>query len=544
MLAALTALTGCSGGGGSQKQAKANDGVLTIAKDGPRYPKNFNWYGANQNGTVPGLHLLYESPFELDAQHPGKLTPKLAESYEMEDGGSTMVFHVRKGVKWSDGTEMSAKDFAYTFNFVNGDACPDPTKCWAKKPAEATDQYTAKVYFNGPEFQQIANYAMYYPIYPEHIWTKRDRKTDINQDAVGTGPFKVKSFDPQQVVYSIRDDYWGGKGNGVKEVKFIPYGTAGGVQAQLNRGEIDLAEGSAPGVMKDYVALNKDLNHYTVYPGGGSQLITMNATKLPTSDIAVRTALRDSLDLQAAADLSGVGFTVPSVVGLDTKVYADSLLPEFKEPHKGDVEKAKKTLADAGWTVVDGNLTKDGKAYPLSLNVDNGHPTWMQLGQVYTDQWQKALGIKVAWAPTPTQVFNKQAVLGNYTLFASGGIANGNYYQAYAQYSKGNLRPIGSDENVWGNYGRWANVDVQKATKAMQAIKPDDTDAMKPIAETIQKAVATEAPYIPAMTSTNNIMWSSRKWTGLPDPGTSPWIPAVGNLNATIDLVMALKPAQ
>ena len=152
------------------------------------------------------------------------------------------------------------------------------------------------------------------------------------------------------------------------------------------------------------------------------------------------------------------------------------------------------------------------------------------------------LGLTVGWMPTPTQVFNKESTLGNYGLFASGGISNGNYYQAYAQFSKSNLKEVG-DDVIYGNYGRWANETMFTDTKALSSIKVDDLDAVTPLAQEMQKAIAAEAPFIPAMTNTTPILWSSRKWTGFPEPGTTKYIPSATNLNNAIDTFMMLEPA-
>ncbi|MGJ6981079.1 ABC transporter substrate-binding protein [Aestuariimicrobium soli] len=544
---AALVLAACSGQGGAKpgegKGSSGNDGVLTVADGGPSYPKNFNWYGANQNGTAPGLNLIYESPFMLDYTQPGKLVPWLAESYEMTDDGTTMVFHLRKGVKWSDGTEMTAEDFAFTLGFVNGEAGADPEKYWTKKLPEATDKYTCKVFFHSKEFQQMSNYALYYPIFPAHIWKSRDRKTDTNENPVGTGPFTVESFDPQLVTYKLRDDYWGGKGNGVKTVKYVPTAPVGGMQSQLDRGELDVTEASAAGVKKDFVDKNPELNHYSVYPSGGSIIMTLNCTKLPFKDAAVRRAFRGALDLQAAVDLAATGVGVPSVTGLDTKIYADTLKPEYAEPLKADVEAAKKELADAGWTVSGGNLTKDGKSYPLSLFLDNADQVMMQMGQVLIDQWTKALGVKVTWQPTPTTVFNDKGLSALYDMWVQGAVPGGNYYIAYGQYAKSLLRPPGTKEDVWGNNGRWDNKQIQDALALMKDTRTDDVDKLLPAYHAIQDAVAKDAPFIPLYTNGRNLMWSSRKWTGFPEPASSNYSPGVGGVNTAIATLLALKPA-
>ena len=61
----------------------------------------------------------------------GKTTPMLASSYKWSNGNKTLTFTIRSGVKWSDGTPMTANDVAYTFNLTKKNSALDLTGAWS-----------------------------------------------------------------------------------------------------------------------------------------------------------------------------------------------------------------------------------------------------------------------------------------------------------------------------------------------------------------------------------------------------------------------------
>lgn len=556
---AAIALGACSGGSfGNQPNEATNDGIMTIALntnpgvgESNQFVKNWNFWAVGGKGVAPGMSLLYETLLGLDKAQPGKLTPALAESYEMKDGGKQLVYHLRKGVKWSDGVEFTAKDVKWTYDRAIGDACTDRVKgedgewdykCWVASKVKTPDPYTAVVQFNEPDRQQVLNFAAWYPIFPEHVWSKKNVDKDQNLEPVGTGPFRVKDFKPEIIKYELRDDYWGGTSKGVKEVHLIPGASVGARQAQLSRGEIDWTVGSAAGVLTDFVQPDPANNHYRFYPNGGGYGVIFNHTVAPFDDVNVRKALRDAIDPTKARDAAAVGYTIPTPAGLDPTMYAPVLNPETSQPQQQNLEAAKASLAASGYTVnASGNLEKGGKEYPITLYVNVSNDQDMQAGPIFVSQWKEGLGLSVKIQTPAETVFNKAASKGEYPLFF-GTVAGGtSLYFAYQGYSVQNTVAIGA-ESPSVNYGRWKNAKVSDAAYGLQDVDPGDFDATSPLAATIAEQAGAEAPFIATEGTGYQVMWSSRKWDGMPETGQA-FVPSLDNYQDPIQTILAMTPS-
>lgn len=550
--AAALALSACSGGSFGNKAAE-NDGVMTIALNttDTQFAKNWNFWAVGGKGVAPGMTLMYETLLGLDKSNPGKLTPALAESYEMTDGGKKLVYHLRKGVKWSDGTEFTSKDVKWTYDRAIGDACTDKEKnekgeldfkCWVATLVQTPDAHTAIIQFNEPDRQQVLNFASWYPIFPEHIWSKKDVEKDQNLEPVGTGPFTVKDFKPEIVKYQIRDDYWGGKGKGVKEVRIIPGASVGARQAQLKRGEIDWTTGAAAGVLTDFVEPDPDNNHYRFYPNGGGYGVIFNHTVEPFDELNVRKALRDSLDPTKARDAAAVGYTIPTLAGLDPTMYA-GVLPSVSRPQQQDNDAAAASLAASGYTVnADGNLEKGGKEFPITLYINVSNDQDMQAGPIFVSQWKEVLGLNVKIQTPAETVFNKSAAQGRYPMFF-GTVAGGtSMYFAYQGYSVQNTVAIGEDSPSV-NYGRWKNAAVSDAAYGLQGVDPGDYEGTKPLATTISDEMISNAPFIATEGTGYQVMWTSRKWDGMPEVGKATYVPSLDNYQDPIQTILNLAPS-
>ena len=534
---ALT-LVGCSGavaGGG-----KAGGTILTLGADAGasnQFPENFNANGGGTGG--PGIGFFYETLFRVSTKNGGKLEPMLAEKVVYSNAGATATYTLRKGVKWSDGTPFTADDVAYTYNFVFGDPAPDG---FIKEPVKALDELTVEVNYNGPNYQQDTNMSMYYPVYPKHIYEKAgDHSKFVDKKPVGTGPGVLKNFSGQLVEITIRDDYWGGKAHGVSEVHIIPTGTVGNIQSSISAGKVDWADGGGAGVLTQFLGMNKD-NHYEYFPDGSSRGVLFGCNYAPLNDPAVRRALRDTVDLTPATKAVGIGYTVPSVTGLNLDLYKSYLLPEYAQPLAPNVEKAKADLAAAGFTVVGGNLTKDGKAYPLRLFVNLDQPTDIVVAPMIIDQWKKNLGINVTYMPTPDTIF--QAKIHDYEMAVWTANLNGSPYNAYQGYSWANLAP-GPQKNGYGNQGMWKMPkEANDALMALQAVPMEETAKITSLLQVIQKAVAEGAPYLSYMSGGSGEMWTVKNWTGFPSvEGDFNYRSSIGGYNNVGITTMALKQA-
>lgn len=268
-----TMAVACSGGSGSGGSDAGGDdgegGGLFVIGTGVtatnQFAKNFNRYGGGD--TAPGLDLIYEPLFRLSSKDGGQLLPMLAESADHSEDGTEVTYHLRKNVTWSDGEPFTSKDVLFTLGSIYGKPNPEPAEdefVWLAAPIETPDDHTVTVKYNSDQRQQEVNLALYYPIVPAHIYQDGDKlefPQDIMDNPIGTGPGVLKSFDTQLVSYELRDDYWGGTSQ-VGEVQFVPAGQAGNIETQITKGDIDFAEGGAPGVVNGFAAA-ADTNNYT-----------------------------------------------------------------------------------------------------------------------------------------------------------------------------------------------------------------------------------------------------------------------------------------
>ena len=283
--------------------------------------------------------------------------------------------------------------------------------------------------------------------------------------------------------------------------------------------------------------MDKDHNGYNYYADGSTRGIILSTHSLPTSDVAVRKALRASVDMGVVAKAGGVGYTVPSVTGLDPVIYANMLKPEFKKPMAPDVEAAKKFLKDAGWTVQNGNLCKDGKEYPLQLTIRNDNPVEMATMPIVVSQWKDNLGINVKFTPMPKEVFDPAQAMGEYDMSLWTTNAAGGAFNAYTMYMQTKNYKLG-DKKADGNYGRWkCSKEADEAIANLPKVPQDDIKEITRRRQILQQAVYDDAPYIPVQNSGTGGMYTTKKWSGLKKAEDVDYFPRASGYNNMIHTV-------
>jgi len=180
-------------GNGNGNKAATNS-TLTISNEaGALWTCGFN--PLNAADTMLSYGFVYEPLVYMNSLQQGKPTPMLASSYKWGAGNKSLTFTIRSGVKWSDGTPMTASDVAYTFNLTKKYSALDLTGSWSVlSSVTATDASTVTMTFKHvavPYFYYIADQT---PIVPEHIYSKMaNPTTDPNKAPVGTGPYTRRS---------------------------------------------------------------------------------------------------------------------------------------------------------------------------------------------------------------------------------------------------------------------------------------------------------------------------------------------------------------
>jgi peptide/nickel transport system substrate-binding protein len=177
--------------------------------------------------------------------------PGLAESWETSSDGLSWTYHIRQGVKWSDGEDLTAHDVVYTFQRVldgeieNGQYGGYLTYV---TDVQATDDYTVEITTSEPSPSML---RLAVPILPEHIWQDIDGEevaTFANTDSpVGSGPFRLVEARPNQFYrFAANKDHWTG-GPKIDELVLRIFADDEALAQALRTGEIDMLQDiSAP----------------------------------------------------------------------------------------------------------------------------------------------------------------------------------------------------------------------------------------------------------------------------------------------------------
>ncbi|MBR4395870.1 MAG: peptide-binding protein [Eubacteriaceae bacterium] len=329
----------------------------------------------------------------------------LADSYSIEDSGTTFRFHIRKGVKFSNGAELTPK---HVIESIQKTAVENSRGYQLKlASAEVDGEYAV--------FHTTEPYAAFIYVITEPMCIVVDTDEDMsNFDIypICTGPYKVIDHVPDEKwELEANEYYW----KGVAKIKYITnYNIAGDTRIQaLISGQIDMAYSPSTAtlsLMEGYSNLKR-----IDALGTRESDIAINCREgRPTADKNLRLALAYALDRAVLAQVSGNGTSEPLA-----KCFPDSTgydLSNVKAPDY-DVEKAKEYLEKAGYTQKNDEgyvLDKDGNELVLKILLSSSSNTAVFVSMI--DMW-KAVGIHVELDPMESVSDKRQSgdfdILGN-----------------------------------------------------------------------------------------------------------------------------------
>ncbi|AYD02651.1 ABC transporter substrate-binding protein [Neorhizobium sp. NCHU2750] len=278
------------------------------------------------------MENVSETLTELDVRGKKGVMPRLAEKWEQTADGAWR-FHLRQGVKFSDGKPFTAKDVKYSFDRIFSDKNVCESRRYfggIKFDVKVVDDYT--IDFKADPVQPILPLLMsLVTIVPDGT------SLEFIRQPVGTGPYKLTDWTPgQQIVLQARDDYWGKKPE-VTKATYLFRADPAVRAAMVQAGEADLApsisQTDATNPKTDFSYLDSE----TVY-------LRLDHNIAPVNDVRVRKALNLAIDRKAF-----LGTLVPQDAVLATALVPPTTLgwnPDVKVfPY--DPEQAKKLLAEA-----------------------------------------------------------------------------------------------------------------------------------------------------------------------------------------------------
>jgi peptide/nickel transport system substrate-binding protein len=307
-------------------------------------------------GLDPALAVLGASHQIIDLVYSGltKLNdnaepqPDLAESWDIDQTGINYTFHLRKGVKWHDGQPFTAADVVTTFKRLTDKATgyAYATQVESVKEVKAIDANTVEIILSQPTGPFLTFLA--FPgnfIVPKHIV---EAGSTLTSAPIGTGPYKFVSYSPnQQLILEANPNYYvpGVPKTHRLDIKYIADDTER-ANALLG-GSIDFASRVGP---KDYDQIVATAGFKgTEFVGGRWFWIMTNTSVDPISSPLVRRAISYALDRQALADTLFFGHAKPITGGpIPPWNWAYDASTDAIPP-RGDVEKAKQLLIQAGF---------------------------------------------------------------------------------------------------------------------------------------------------------------------------------------------------
>ena len=382
---------------------------------------------------TPFLANCFEGLVTYDEK--GEVVPGNAESWESNDDLTQFTFHLRDGLKWSDGSDLTAEDYVYSalrvltpsttaeyLNMisdyvVNGKEYYDGTVSAEEVGVKALDdktiQYTLKA--PCPYFVDLVSMQVYFPVQKATIEANGDKWTASAEAYVSNGPFKVTQINMgESYVLEKNDNYWDAENVTLKKLTYRYILDLSTALTAFENNEVDGVRMVSSGDIARLKAEKAGLNTAPIY---GTVYYNFNCEKEPYNNPLVRKALNLAIDRDAiinnVAQLDAVpafSFYAPGYV-VDGKDLTDGR-SDFGLSSTANPEEAKKALAEAGYP--------DGEGFPtiqLSFYSDDNVK---KIAEAVKEMWEQNLGIKVEVSSADWAVFYSDVQAGNYEVAAMG----------------------------------------------------------------------------------------------------------------------------
>ncbi len=342
--------------------------------------------------TSAGKREIFFNIFEglVKADPDGNFVPALAESFEISDDATTFTFHIRKGVKFHNGADLTAEDVIYTLDKCRGTETGVPLlSAYAEiDTVTAIDDDTVEIKLKAPNIEYLA--YLNTAIIPHDY-------ADQETFPIGTGPYKFKSRSVQEnIVLEKFADYWGTPGY-LDEVTFRIIENTDALVMALRSGSVDL---SVHRVASDVQEIG-DEYELLESPTNLIQALYLNNAVEPLNNLKVRQALNYAVNVEDVMLITNDGLGTP----IGSSIYPSFgkyFMPELADAYPYNPEKAKELLTEAGYP--------DG--FSLTITAPSNYAVHVNAAQVLAEQL-KAVGIDakinlVEWATWLSDVYKER----------------------------------------------------------------------------------------------------------------------------------------
>ena len=419
-------LTGCGGAGntaettaaaGAENSAAASEAGASEGKEELVFVNYRDIRDLNPHlyaGEMYAQEMLYETLVNITADgYEGCL----AESWDISDDGKTYTFHIRDGVKFSDGEVCDANAIKANFDAIieNKDRHTWLEMMNLLVGVSAPDDKTFVIELSEPYYPLLTELGVTRPFAMISPKAMKDGSTKDGVNAyIGTGPYVLTDFvTDEYAVFEANENYWGEQPKIKKiTVKVIPDNQTRILA--LEKGEIDMIFGKN---MIDADAINQytgnDKFTVSLSDPTSTRQIVLNTTRDVLADKEVRQALQHATNKQAISDGIFYGLEQPAdTLFAKTVPYCDIDL----EPYAYDVELAQSMLDEAGWVVgADKIREKDGQKLNIDLLYNSDSVTEKAIAEYLQSEYQK-IGISLNIHGEEEQSYRDNMKAGNFDM--------------------------------------------------------------------------------------------------------------------------------
>jgi len=547
-LAAAVALAGCGGssstssGTNASANSKGSGGsssVLTVESSQQNaITQNFNPFIQSSAATLLGAtSLVYEPLLQANAIKPGQYYPWLATGYTWSNGGNSITFTIRPGVKWSNGAPLTAADVAFTYDLLKKYADVNNTGLAINRVSASGNQVT--ITFPSPQYANLQNIAGQVYIVPQSIWGKvgdPGKYTDANP--VGTGPYTISQFTSQGITLKANTGYWGGKPP-IGTVQFPTYASANAALSALQSDQLTWAGNFIPGVQQVYQAGNS--NHKVWFPPIQTNSLEPNLTKFPTNQLAVRKAISLAIDRQALSQQAESGLEPPvgNASGLTLPVFQQFLSSSVSSmtlsPHP-NVAAAKAVLTAAGYKMGSDGMFRTPSGQKLSIDITNPSSfSDYAAGDQLIAGWLRKAGIDARFVGQSVTAWSSDIASGNFQLTQHWSQTSVAPYQLYNDW----LNSAQATSNAAGDFERLKDPSVDSMLNKLAA--DNSTSAQQADLAPIEQYVASNLPIIPTVYGVVFDEYNTGKVDGWPSDA-NPYESGSPNTPTNEVVILHLKP--
>ena len=411
--------------------------------------------GSNMaNHLFEGLMKWEDSGVEVNGSdgtaNSAQLVPGQAESYEKtenEDGTVTYTFKLRDGIKWSDGKDVTAGDFEYSWKrlvdpataadysymldcVVNANEIIAGEKDPSELAVKAVDDKTFEVTLVNdlPYFEELCAFPAMMPVRQDIIEEAGDNWTFDVSTYISNGAYKMKEWTHNsQIVVEKNENYYDYEKLGPDTITFKLMDNQNAMLSGFNSGKIDFIDDVPQAEIANLIA-SGDMK---IVDYIGTYYVCFQNQKAPFDDARVRKAFSLAIDrtyivnqvtqsgqVEAGGYVPAGVYDAEGATGDDFRTVGGDYYKPTDADYEANCEEARALLAEAGYP--------DGEGFPVVEYLYNTSDAHKAVAEALQYMWEEELGVKVTLNNQEWAAFLQTRKDGDYSIARNGWIADYN----------------------------------------------------------------------------------------------------------------------